>query len=917
MSREELRHEFMTLAADGAAADLPVMIDVAGMLADLLRAAELIDEDPTATERCEQIVQFCREEALPVFRDPHPGSPEIQLECLRTKIRDCWDSELALLTPEERFQCPTGDQWPESWREAGTTVDSDSDLTDSVPSSSVDLAGIMATLLESGEQGSPPAAEADESSQSPTSEKIVMPEPPSGLESIDDPEIVAAYVDDAQQCLGEMEACLLTEDAGQLSAERLTHFCRQLHTLKGASGTVGLSELAHYLHDLESYIEAAGPQVDADRLLEGVDAVRRQLRAVESQNPLDSSAESAEHPTASELPAVGGTGSEMFVRVEASRLERLMDLLAELVMLRNRRETHVESLRTVHQELSHFTTRTRNLTSVSDLSPRLKIGGMRQGDHRRSDQSAVRSPAGAGLISKSLHELAEDTAEITRSLQQILDPLSDQNSTVSHLIGRFRQELMELRRQPCSGLFQRLHRAVREAAKSEGKQITLSVEGQGARAERALQERLYEPLLHLVRNAVSHGIESQDERVRSGKTAAGMITLRASSDATGFCIEVADDGRGLNEEALEKRGRDLGLLQPGEHVTQARLWNLIFQPGFSTRDSVSGISGRGVGMDVVASWIRRLRGRIEVESVRSRGTVIRLRIPLRSGIEHAMVVRAGGQLFALPMHMVEGTSDSRMSIRGVSPGESGDVRSLQELLTGAEDNGSDMCRISLRHPSNDGDSGNGNAEERLTISVDAVVGVDEVVVRSLPPLCQRNELFAGVTLSVSAETVLILDVGRLIERARQPQKLLDHSKPGQHTRSTVPERRTILVVDDSLVIRKSLTRKFRAAGYNVMEASGGQGALKILKQESVAGVVTDIDMPGMSGTELLQEVRRSDRLRHLPVCVLSSRAPETIRTMTERFEPAAIHGKPVTDKVVQEIIESLRGEATAELQPAH
>ncbi len=971
-SSEVLRQRFMLLAQCAAEASNDVhdeTVLAAAMMADLLTIAAMFREDSASCARADEIVEFCQQCALPLLTDSASGADSASaasLKCLLQDADDRWSEYLTLLSPEERCICQPAPGWidtdTDSWTEslkadAAETFHATHVEPDAVHSNRqqqpLNMAGILAALAGEADPSddqtfcSADAEKYDAAIQTTAngsanalsdSDDHALPAPPVELETIDDPEMVAAYADDAQQCIAEMEASLLGLESGQEADGALRSFCRQLHTLKGASGTVGLSRLAKYLHDLESYIEkTAGCQIDVDKLLDCVDAVRAQLTSL-GITGVGAAAVAASPPKAvSEQPAPGqqpapvqapspsvsaGNDNELFVRVEASRLERLMDLLAELVMLRNRRDTYVDSLRTIHRELNYCAARTRTLTSTIEYTMPATAA---TAPNHSPDVESERSTAKSRLLSRTLDEVSKDTAELGRSLQEVFDPLSDDNSAVSHLIGQFRQELMELRRLPIGGLFQRLQRVVRDAAKSEGKLVEVVFEGQGARAERAVQERLFEPLLHLVRNAVSHGLDTPDGRLKTGKPAVGRITLAARSDAASLCIEVRDDGRGLNDEALEARGRELGLLPSGESVSRSQLWKLIFHPGFSTKSAVSEISGRGVGMDVVDSWVKRLRGRIDVESAPGQGTTIRLHIPLRSAVEHAMVVRAGGQLFALPMHTVSGTSDSKQPMRGrANSASDSQIVSLSHILGCQANPTTRGCSISLRSTSGTSRATQHSADD-VTIAVDAIVGVEEVVVRTLPSLLQRNELFAGVTLSGRAETVLLLDVRKVIDLCQRTERRdvdLMGSDPfmaefeaktppffasNTFSRGSDPikSERSVLVVDDSVVVRRSLSRKLRAAGYEVHEATNGREALVLLQAGGITAVITDLDMPGMTGVELLQEIKRQKQFKSIPVTVLTSRDDESMLAEVRRLHPAAVLHKPVTDGTIKAILDSL------------
>ncbi len=948
-SSAALREKFVQLAQSASDTSDPELAIAASVMADLLTVAALFEGDSEFSERADEIVEFCSSRALPTLLDSESDDAR---DSLLAHVENHWSECLNLLEPDERIACQLERNWDSAdttnWNEsvtANVSVDSarergadSADVTskdDSEPS--MDLAAILASL------------EGDAAIRRTAKNDLPAVETSDDRETIDDPEMIAAYTDDAQQCLAEMESSLLALESGDAAEESLRNFRRQLHTLKGASGTVGLSQLAGYLHDLESYAEkSTGGDVDVDRLLQGVDVVRAQLAAlgisgdttptltanevpVLSSNPLASVAADFvksrerqgasrrsspeffnESPAASALPLTKSTApssvgneSEIFVRIEASRLERLMDLLAELVMLRNRRDTYAQSLKTIHRELNHCASRSRALTSAFEASTSAATPG-----NQASITDAERASSRSRLLSLTQDEVSKDTAELARSLQEVCDPLAADNSVVSHLIGRFRQELMELRRLPIGGLFQRLQRVIRDAAKSEGKLVEIVFEGQGARAERAVQERLFEPLLHLVRNAVSHGIDTPDERNKIGKSAAGRITLAAWSDATSLCIEVRDDGRGMNDEVLESRGRELGLLPQGQAVSRSQLWNLIFQPGFSTKAAVSEISGRGVGMDVVNNWVRRLRGRIDVESVSGQGTTFRIQIPLRSAVEHAMVVQAGGQLFALPMHTIGGTSDAKLRMNGLSTSMA-EVRAipLSQILGRGENASGRGCHIALRDSVRTTQTAKSSPVGDVTIVVDTIVGVEEIVVRSLPPLLQRNEFFAGVTLSGRAETVLLLDVSKVIERGRR--MIYDEPDASQrnefsHDRSSPAHcQNSVLVVDDSVVVRRRLSKKLTAAGHTVREAANGREAMAVLNVGGITAVITDLDMPGMTGVELMQEMKRQKPYRTIPVTVLSSRDEDSMPPEVGELRPDAILQKPVTDQTVNSIVDWL------------
>lgn len=870
------------VAAEGSARDVARL---SALLADLMLLSDSLSNgsfssDPPAP--ITEIRAFCQN-AIPVIRAALHDEPEStdRLSRLADSAAQRWGDYLDLLAPEERCQPFADDCWPLSeeggWNHSTNDSSREDEFSpDDAETGGVDIHTILSALgqIDGQERG----LENDATTESPGFNPDVggatslpsgassaspplppVPLPPSGpLPSALSLELLPSFMDDAEHCLAGMEESLLTLETVPADVESLRRFCRELHTLKGASGAIGLDKLASYLHHLEDRVEAMAtaatgsvpgstpsgcrerrsvstenspPEemaerrgaepiprgtdtaVDIELLLAGVDTVRShpaslgngesEQETVHGMEPRshtgepewrregqrtdrpvppvpDSSAVSSRPPlgTASGLSPSQGRSSptasrsasdrdgENLVRIEASRLDRLMDLLTELVMLRNRRDTYLSQLKSLHHELNVCVRQVR--ACGSQLMADGESGG--RPEHQWASLPE-RGRVPSQPLYRALMERADDVAACNRALHDICEPLETDNQAVSHLIGQFRQELTDLRRLPVTGLLRRLQRSARDAARIEGKQVELEFRGQGTRAERQLQDWLFEPLMHVVRNAVSHGIESPDARRAAEKPPTGRILIEAHSTAVVLSVEISDDGQGLNTDALEQRGRELGLLSPGEHVPPEQLWKLIFHPGFSTRREITELAGRGVGMDVVASRIRQMRGRIDVQSTAGQGTTFRMQIPVRSPIEHAMVVRINGQLFAFPMQSIYGTGHPETPPNRRDGAEAPDEPrerpvDLGQLLGFRKSPAPHPQILTVRHQSAATGDGRASAVSvvQIPIAVDSVVGVEEVVLRSLPPMLQGHELFAGVTLSGDAETVLLFDVPRLIER---------------------------------------------------------------------------------------------------------------------------------------------------------
>ena len=703
-----------------------------------------------------------------------------------------------------------------------------------------------------------------------------------------DGEMLDAYLDDVLRCVAAMESAALALDANPGDKESIQAFCRELHTLKGASATVGLNGLATRMHNLESYLEevfALNGDADPEALFVAIDFVRKEMKLLkpepepkskpESESPKQNNAtvpQPAEvspvhnarivSPDAASLSKTATTGSfasndNSSIRIRAAQLDRLMDMLAELVVLRNRRESNASEFDFLYGELSRCSTRLSIVEEESgDVSNNSVVG-----------------------------EVSKDIEAVARGFRSLQKPVAKDNAAITQFIRDFRQELMHLRRVPVSGLFGRLQRSARDAAKKENKLIRVSVEGENTGLEQEIQERLYESLLHVIRNSVSHGIQSPEARTAAGKDEIGSITLEATASAQLLVIEVRDDGNGVNYDAVRKRGIEKGLLAANQQVSNAELANLIFHPGFSTKETASEVSGRGVGMDVVATTLEQLRGRIEVESVTGKGTTIRLLIPRRTGIEHVMVFRSQDQLYALPMQAIVAAKKSREGFDSLS----------RFAFSNKQDCRADNVLVIKRSEL----AGDGQ-DSRIAISVDELVGPEEVVVRGLPPMLRNHPLFCGITLSGSGEKVLLLETESVSDYC------VPESQSGGLDKTDFEDHsgRKALVVDDSITARKHLSKLLKANGYSVVEAGDGLEAIEVLHRSSFDLVVTDLDMPRLGGLELLADIRNG-KYCSAPVIVVSSRGDASFRQQALEYGAGCFINKPVSKQQFEQHLEKL------------
>lgn len=809
---------------------------------------------------------------------------------LTREARGNWEEYLELLEDRQ-----TDDAYRGGWNDSGDAAaeSADEDLT--APSEEE----ITALLAELGQVSGVGEPEKEENAEPPRHEPhraVPSAEPCDEVEI--DAELREAFLDDAGRCLTGIEDAIVALEAEPGSKESLQQICRELHTLKGASGSVGLSKLADYLHQVEETLRAAcsasGPVPPASTLFDYFDNIRRHVEAIAPAKAADSeqdgcAASAAPHlsdePHESTVPPVfdEGVDDDESVRVKASQLNRLMDMLAELVMLRNRRGSELTQLKEIHHELIHSASRLRVFSDGCD-------GDVATGNGKHRD--AVGQPL------PQLAEVAGDVLESAQRLRDCYQPLAEANSAVSQFIGQLRQELVELRRTPVSALFRRLRRVARDAARVEGREVQLRLVDEDAAIERSLQQRLYEPLLHIVRNAVSHGIEAPEERVGRGKQRTGTVTLRAEAGPELLLIEIQDDGRGLNYDALRRRGQELGLLRSDQVASHEELAQLIFHPGFSTQQNVSQISGRGVGMDVVAATLEKMRGWVEVDSHPGQGTTVRLKFPVPSVIQHAMVFRCGDQLFALPMQTVQAVGDIQGDLRTVHCSE------LFEIERGYSQSPKPKIVVA-------GDVGPDSVESQrpqIALEVDEVVGPEEVVVRPLPSLLRHHPLCGGATLSGMGKLVLVLDSRRLTElatlqRCRRAQRTHHAASPPAIAASAPAPR--VLVVDDSLSARTALVRSLHRYGIETVEAGDGEEAVELLKNQAFDAVFSDMEMPKLDGLGLLARIKSWGPERSLPTVIISSRIEEEFQRQAAEQGAIDYLGKPLADESLNQALRKI------------
>lgn len=632
-------------------------------------------------------------------------------------------------------------------------------------------------------------------------------------------ELLAAFEAELADHLAAIRAALAEADAGR--AVDLRDVSRRAHSLKGAARAVEQPETEALAHEAEALLLA----VEAgERALDG--AAIAELRGLVDRLQ-DSAAEETDAP-----PDAHAT--EGRVRVGGRHVERLA--------------------RSLH-DLSHLVGATTALEGLEAL---------------RADLATLEALAGRGQAG----ELARGLARCVAATDRLRREEARRQGELERMAVALEADAERLLLVPIETLFEGYERMVRELAAAQEKRATLRVGAFAGEADRRVLQTLREPVLHLLRNAVSHGIESPTERRRAGKPEEGTVAIAATLERGRLTLSVGDDGRGLDHRGIERRARDAGLLAPdAPRPGRAALEGMIFAQGFSTAETVDEVSGRGIGLSVVAETARRLHGRVSVGAGAAGGTEFRLSVPAAQTRQTLLLVEAGGELFGLPASAVERLL--RVAPAEIVPsegrellpidGEAVPVAALAGLV-GAEAsaNGGE------RHPAVLLRAGG----ERLVLAVDGLCEVRSLVVGDPTAIAADAPLVFGAAL-IDARVALVLDPEALAAAASGRRGGIALAREA----AAPAERKTVLVVDDSITTRTLEKSILEAQGYRVLVDVDGLAALERLRSgmEPIALVVADVEMPRMDGFALLTAIRNDPALKSLPVVMMTSRnSPDDI-----------------------------------------
>ncbi|MNM37467.1 Chemotaxis protein CheA [compost metagenome] len=760
--------------------------------------------------------------------------------------------------------------------------------------------------------------------------------------SVYDRELVDIFVEEGKDLLDHCDGLISELREAPQDREALAGLQRDLHTLKGGARMAGINAIGDLGHSIESLLEAvAGGRTEIERrdvqLLErGFDRLHQLLtrtgehRVVEpAQDLLDAfeartttdiaaaasaaaaaAATEAEQtpqatpaaavvdaPLSAPLPVEGSTDEDPLarpqqeqVRVRADLLDRLVNHAGEVAIYRSRLEQQLGAFRGAMGELERTNARLRDQLRRLDLETEAQIVARYQREQDQADHKfdplELDRFSTLQQLSRALNESAADLG----GLQGVLDDLSRQYDSLlqqqSRVSSELQDGLMRARMVPFDGLVPRLRRVVRQAGMDTGKQVHLTLEGTHGELDRNVLDRMVAPLEHMLRNSVAHGLEAPEQRRAAGKPEEGEIAIRLHREGSEIVLDVADDGAGLDREAIRRRAIERGLLPADAQPSEQELDNLIFASGFSTADQVSQLAGRGVGMDVVGNEVRQLGGSVDIQSVRGQGVRFTLRLPQTLAVTQAVFVQIGETTFAVPVASVSGIgrlSHERFEAADSSYRYSGEDYPLYDLgsLVGqapARADGQAQVPLLLVRA----------GDLRAAVAIDQVLGNREVVVKPVGLQIASVPGIYGATITGDGRVVVILDVAPLVRRfLANPTAPVLINAPRQERQ--VP---LVMVVDDSLTMRKVTGRILERHNFEVSVARDGVEALEQLEERVPDLMLLDIEMPRMDGYELATAMRADPRYKDVPIVMITSRSGDKHRQRAFEIGVQRYLGKP-------------------------
>jgi len=794
---------------------------------------------------------------------------------------------------------------------------------------------VTAADSEPEEEASAVVAEAVHSADDPYSET--------------DQELLEVFLEEASDIMENSEQTLQNWKHTPAEHSLMNDFQRELHTLKGGARMADITEIGDLAHAVESLMVktseggvSAGESMftvlqqahdclsgmvdqvrnrqplepaatilhDLELLIEGKDVVARTAKqkktvAGKSAKPVTVQGEKEQD----ERRTHSRTNHEL-VRVKATLLDNMVNFAGEVSIYRSRLEQQVGAYRFNLTELDQTVARVREQLRKLDIETEAQVLFRYESEvvegtaDEEFDPLEMDRYSHMQQLSRSLAESVNDLG----SLQGMLENITRESETLllqqSRVNTELQEGLMRTRMVPFLSLSARMRRIVRQTAHELGRKAELELSGAEGEMDRTVVDRIVAPLEHMLRNAISHGIESPKERKKAGKPECGTIKITLERESSDVVLRIADDGAGIKMDAIRSKALERGLMKADSDLTDNEVLQFILETGFSTAEKVTQVAGRGVGMDVVNSEVKQLGGSLHIDSEPLKGTTFTIRLPFTLALNQALLIEVGEDLYAIPLSSIEGIvrmrredlksyytdADARFTYGGFEY----EVRHLGSVLgTGTPhlDSGPSRIPVLLSRVGN----------HSVAFQVENLMGSREIVVKSVGPQISTVRGVSGATILGDGRVVMILDIAAMLRGGAAD--VLDQIEDMVH-QPKATEELTVMVVDDSITVRKVTTRLLERNDMNVITAKDGVDAVAKLQEHVPDIMLLDIEMPRMDGFELATHVRNEARLRDIPIIMITSRTGDKHRQRAMQIGVNRYLGKPFQES---ELLENIKG----------
>ncbi len=722
-----------------------------------------------------------------------------------------------------------------------------------------------------------------------------------------DEEMVNAGGSEEEQTQEDSEVSTAAEAADEVDAEL-------------AAALAGLGDVGDFEAEDEESDEAVAAAVEAETALE--------------PEPVAAASETATSPDAgdekSNRTISPSKEATQYLRVPLDRIDSLVGLVGEMIV---NRSSFAQRLADMEQRIEDMQTALSRFRAVAhDVETRYSVEALRSGT-RNTSGARPNTPLATSGRSESLdslefdrytefHLLARTLSESTNDVAVITSEFRTLHGDFDSLLGRQQRltrdaqdNLMHIRMVPVSNIINRLDRTVRSVSNKLGKKVDLVIKGEGTELDKTVLEEITDPLLHLIRNALDHGVELPEARAAAGKPEKATLQIEALNQGTQVTIRVSDDGGGLDLAKIRKLAVNRGMIKEDQKLTQEELRSLIFLPGFSTADKLTDVSGRGVGMDVVREAVQRLKGSISVESELGQGSTFTVHLPTTLAVSRALLIESNSLTFAIPMQAIQQIlrlDPSNVTVVGSQPIVNLGDRTVQlkEMANHLQLRSEDKDAFKQTRPLLLVRTG----DDEMAITVDDVIGGQDIVVKTLGDHLASVPGLIGATVAGDGTVIPILDPSDLV--GQQIARRAATSFANSSEVATVDRRRTAMVIDDSISVRRVTTNLLRSSGWDVLVGKDGVDALEVLETAETPPEVflCDMEMPRMDGIELIGRLRNQDEFRNTPIVMVTSRAGEKHRKMAADAGADEHVVKPFNDDQLIDLITRMVDEARESVQ---